>query len=83
MKVRATQKGYYGGKLREPGEIFSITHVKAFSQEWMEAVGWDPKAPAEPAPPESAPPPALDPAPTAGKPGRPPKASAPAEPAET
>lgn len=44
MKVRVTQRGYYGEKLREPGEILGIPDAKLhkfFSHNWMEPV--DPK----------------------------------------
>lgn len=52
MRVRATQVGYYGGELREVGEVFDILDdprkgadgqpvkgtVAAFSKRWMESV---------------------------------------------
>jgi hypothetical protein len=45
MKVRATAKGYFGGKLREPGETFTLSEEAQFSKEWMERAA---DAPAEP-----------------------------------
>lgn len=41
--VKATQKGYYGGKIRVEGETFIIDDPEQFSEEWME----DPNAPVE------------------------------------
>lgn len=44
MKVRATQKGYYGGALRrpgtekEPGDEFEIADESHFSKKWMEKI---------------------------------------------
>lgn len=35
MQVRATQKGYYGSKLREPGEAFAVAKEEDFSEAWM------------------------------------------------
>jgi hypothetical protein len=35
MKVVATQRGYYGSKVREPGEAFEISDAKHFSKAWM------------------------------------------------
>ncbi|MCG5241395.1 hypothetical protein ACIU1J_27645 [Azospirillum doebereinerae] len=68
MQVRATQVGYFGGKLRQPGEAFAITDPKAFSKEWMEEVNPKP-APAEPAAPAPA-------TPAEPKPAKPPKPAA-------
>ena len=42
-RVRATEIGYYGAKLRQPGDEFAIDSDKAFSEIWMEAL--DGKAP--------------------------------------
>lgn len=42
-RVRATEIGYYGGALRQPGEEFTLDSDKAFSEIWMEAL--DGKAP--------------------------------------
>lgn len=39
MRVTATQKGYYGGKIREPGETFSILDEAAFTTVWMQPAG--------------------------------------------
>ncbi len=36
MKVTATQRGYYGGHLRQPGDEFVLGDAKAdFSKLWM------------------------------------------------
>ena len=38
MRVVATQKGYYGSKIREPDEEFGLTDAEHFAKEWMEPV---------------------------------------------
>lgn len=38
MKVCATRRGYYGGKVREEGEKFSLAKREDFGS-WMEKVG--------------------------------------------
>lgn len=75
MRVRATQKGFFGGVLREPGtltEEFVLGEPEAqFAAEWMVAVEANVPAPEpEPAPaPEPAPvKPAAAPKPEATKP---------------
>lgn len=35
MQVRATAKGYYGSKVREPGETFTVAKGDDFSEAWM------------------------------------------------
>lgn len=35
MRVIATAKGYYGSKLREPGEEFGLSDDAHFSDTWM------------------------------------------------
>lgn len=45
MQVRAIERGYFGGKLREPGELFSLAEVGQFSRTWMEPVAWEPDHP--------------------------------------
>ena len=35
ITVRATDKGYYGLKIREKGEIFNVKDDKAVSKLWM------------------------------------------------
>lgn len=35
MNVKATQRGYYGGRIIERGETFAIADEKQFSKEWM------------------------------------------------
>lgn len=61
MRVRATQKGFFGGVLREPGgvnEEFVLDDPEAqFSADWMVALDAPASAPA------SAPEPAPEPAP--------------------
>lgn len=37
--VRATQLGYYGLSLRQPGEQFYLDHPSHFGKKWMEKVG--------------------------------------------
>lgn len=37
MKVKATQKGYYG-KFRVPGDEFTLKDGKHFSKKWMVAL---------------------------------------------
>lgn len=45
MKVVATRKGYYGSKVREPGEEFGLRSEADFSEGWMKpADGIAPKA---------------------------------------
>lgn len=34
-EVVATQKGYYGGKIQNPGDHFVLLEEKAFSNKWM------------------------------------------------
>jgi hypothetical protein len=46
VKVRATQKGYYARKVREPGEEFGLTDEADFSARWMVRVD-PPRAKAE------------------------------------
>lgn len=41
MRVIATQKGYYGNVVREPGDVFTLADEAAFSEVWMEAVDED------------------------------------------
>ncbi len=36
MKVIATAKGYYGSKVREPGEEFGLRDEAHFSKSWMQ-----------------------------------------------
>lgn len=43
MTVRATQRGFYGGYAREPGEVFQIGSSADFSQKWMAEVEEDVK----------------------------------------
>lgn len=38
MQVRAITKGYYGSKVREPGEVFGLAAAEDFSKEWMAKV---------------------------------------------
>ena len=39
IKVRATERGYFGDKIRNDGDEFSIDNEKEFSKRWMEKVG--------------------------------------------
>lgn len=43
VKVKATQKGYFGGKLRREDDTFKINE-KEFSEKWMEKVDGRKKA---------------------------------------
>lgn len=36
IKVRATQRGYYRGRIIEPGTEFSVDDEAALSEQWME-----------------------------------------------
>lgn len=48
MKVIATAKGYYGSKVREPGEEFGLRSEADFSEGWMKpSDGAAPKAKAK------------------------------------
>lgn len=48
MKVIATRKGYYGSKVREPGEEFGLRSEADFSEGWMKpSDGAAPKAKAK------------------------------------
>lgn len=42
MRVVATQKGYYGNVVREPGDVFTLADEDHFSTAWMD------EAPAHP-----------------------------------
>lgn len=47
MLVTATAKGYYGGKVREIGEVFGLAAKADLSKTWMEPVkGEKPSRPA-------------------------------------
>ena len=52
MEVIATARGYYGGKIREPGAKFTLSSGKAFSEHWMKTEGGEkpPKVESKPAP---------------------------------
>ena len=36
IKVRAIERGYFGDKIREEGDEFTIDNEKQFSERWME-----------------------------------------------
>ncbi|MEL7111318.1 MAG: hypothetical protein AAGK93_00070 [Pseudomonadota bacterium] len=40
LPVLATQRGYYGGEIKEPNEEFEISVYKEFSKIWMLPIGW-------------------------------------------
>lgn len=84
LTVIARNPGHYDDRHRRAGESFALRNRGDFAANWMEAVGWDPKPPAEPkAEPEpTAPEPPADPAP---EPPAEPKANKPrpAKPTET
>jgi len=75
IRVRAVKVGYYGNQLRQPGTVFEIADMKAFSDSkrerrpgWMELV--DPPTPRPPSPPPPPPPPAPVEKPSGGKKGK-------------
>lgn len=35
MRVRAVQRGFYGGCLRRPGDVFDLQQPADFSHRWM------------------------------------------------
>lgn len=39
IAVTAKDRGYYGSKVREPGETFAIASEAHFSKAWMERIG--------------------------------------------
>lgn len=39
IAVTAKDRGYYGSKVREPGETFAIASEAHFSKSWMERIG--------------------------------------------
>ncbi len=45
LTVNATQRGYYGLKIRAEGVQFVLKSEADFSPKWMAPVGWKPKAP--------------------------------------
>ncbi|ABY97656.1 hypothetical protein HMH05_25930 [Pseudomonas sp. SbB1] len=45
--VIAKERGFYGGKIQEPGDPFIITEEKHLGT-WMEPQGWTPSASAKP-----------------------------------
>lgn len=38
MQVKAKETGFYGGHRKRPGQVFSLTTPKHFSDKWMEKV---------------------------------------------
>ena len=71
MKVKATSKGYYGGKIREPGDEFEIVSMQEFSRRWM--VKMEPMHQGPGAAPEAGRPPGGGNSPRRRKPGPKPK----------
>lgn len=64
LNVIARNPGHYADRHRRQGDAFTLAVRGDFAANWMEAVGWDPKAPAEPkADPDPAPEPRAEPAP--------------------
>lgn len=65
MRVRATRAGYYQGAYRYPGDVFTLSDPKHFSDAhrrgkgvhrgWMERVDEAPASPAKPAKPAAEP----------------------------
>ena len=46
MKVQATERGFFGGALKEPGDVFDVKKAE-FSEEWMEKYSAPEPEPAE------------------------------------
>lgn len=44
FKVKAREKGYYGFKIRKPGEVFHIEKKSEYGQ-WMVPMGWTAERP--------------------------------------
>ncbi len=44
MKVRATERGFYGGHRRRPGQVFNVSRAD-FSNLWMEKIAAEAQAP--------------------------------------
>lgn len=38
MRVRATERGYYGSQIREAGDVFEISDPSHFGTTWMQRV---------------------------------------------
>lgn len=70
LTVIARNPGHYADHHRRPGESFALRVRQDFAANWMEAVGWNPKAPAEPPPVEPPTEPAPAPAPAEPKPSK-------------
>lgn len=49
LNVKAREKGYFGGLIREEGAKFTLTDPSQFSHVWMVAIGWQPPARRRPA----------------------------------
>ena len=49
IRVKAIRKGLYGGRVRNPGEVFEISNSQAFSGRWMEKVSNAKRADSKPA----------------------------------
>lgn len=43
MEVKATERGYYGGQIREAGDFFALKSEKHFSANWMADVNQVPE----------------------------------------
>ena len=54
FEVRATRRGYYGGKLRNPGDVFVLSNTNAFSRQWMASVSGSPTPAPAPNPKDEA-----------------------------
>jgi hypothetical protein len=48
MQCKVTRLCFFGGKRVYPGQLVTLKDEKQFSKEWMEPVGWKPKAEPKP-----------------------------------
>ncbi|WP_026793252.1 hypothetical protein [Pleomorphomonas oryzae] len=76
MRVTAVRKGYFGGKIRDAGEVFDLPDaLMKMKPSWVEAAGSASVAASDEPEPEAETPPPADAKPEARKRGRKPKAT--------
>ena len=83
MRVTAVRKGYFGGKIRDAGEVFDLPEAlmrKGVKPSWVEAEGSASIAASDEPEPEAETPPPAEAKPEARKRGRKPKATSTPEP---
>lgn len=74
MRVTAVRKGYFGGKIRDAGEVFDLPDaLMKMKPSWVEAAGSASIAASDEPEPEAETPPPADAKPEARKRGRKPK----------